>query len=72
MTTTTTTTDILSDCRAALARMSHRLDIPLRTVPAAARKALMSRGLIAEHTKGYVAVTHRGEGFAAAPDTFEL
>ena len=52
--------------------MSHRLDIPLRTVPAAALKALMSRGLIIEQTKGYVAVTHRGEGFAADPTTFEL
>ena len=70
--TTAPVSTLLADCRAALARMSHRHDIPLRTVPAAARKALMSRGLITEQTKGYVAVTHRGEGFAADPTTFEL
>ena len=61
----------LTACRSALARL-HGGMVPLRTVPAAARRVLQRRGLVAEHTTGYLELTSRGRGYATTPAHFEI
>jgi len=69
---TETLTSTQDQCRAALAAMAFNRSVVADSVPASVRKELESRGLVAEHTDGLLALTSRANGYAHDPSTFEL